>query len=114
MWGGVITTGVHAYNMSTATSDSPNPNALGVTLSGTKRRLWVAACGAIDDDASVSAYPVNYTNGVRTASGGGANNGAMVGSARRELAADAENAGPFTLNVSQVWHATTVVIEPIK
>ena len=89
------------------------PNPPNVTASwGVADNLFLALGGAADDDESWTSAPSNYTNLTSTLSGGGTNNSACTGSARRELAAASDNPGTFTLSGVERWAVTTCVIEP--
>jgi hypothetical protein len=112
MWKGTVAKGVSAANIVTGTSANPNSDILSPSAGGVRQRLWISACGAQDDDATATADPTDYPKGEYTASGGGSNNGAIVATAYRELAASSENPGAFTLNQTQVWQATTIAVEP--
>ncbi len=103
--------GVETGSVATGTSDSPNPPSYTVSW-GALDNLWVASFGGADDDATVSDYPTNYTDGVDTVSGGGMNSGSEIGTARRELAAATDDPGVFTISESESWHANTMVIRP--
>ncbi|MGD9157288.1 MAG: hypothetical protein PVG39_02685 [Desulfobacteraceae bacterium] len=109
-WYEDITNGVNIYYTS-GSGANPDPPSL-TTAWGSDDNLWIAACGGYNDDATVNAYPANYTNGYGTISGGGVNNGCEVGTARRENATDTEDPGTFTLSESETWRAHTIAIRP--
>lgn len=110
-WFGAIG-GVEASSSpASGTSSSPNPPALSPSW-GSANTLWFSVAQYIDDDAAVTAYPTNYSNGIYTVSGLGTNAGAGVASARRELAADNDNPGVFTLDQTEGWGAQTVAVRP--
>ena len=60
----------------------------------------------------MSSYPTNYANGIDTLSGGGNNDAAEIGTARRELNASSDNPGIFTISQTEVIIAATLVIRP--
>ena len=90
-------------------SDSPDPPSLTVSW-GAEDNLWLAVFGATDDDDSASSGPTNYTNLDSTVSGGGPNDGASVGSARREYKNATDNPSAFTLTETESWVANTICI----
>lgn len=72
--------------------------------------LWFAAC-AWDGAHYVSDYPTNYTNGYfEWISGPGA---CGVGACRRELNAESEDPGTFTISNDDQWVACTIAIRPL-
>lgn len=110
-------TGWSAVEVATAAlgnpgDNSPNPPSLNPSGWDTEDTLWIAYFGAADDDETVSTYPTNYTNGVDTISGAGANLGCEMGSARRELAASSENPGTFLITGGEDWVAGTIAVRP--
>ena len=103
--------GVVIGGTSTATNANPNPSSLGPT-GGPEAWMWLATTGAADDDATVTSYPVGFTNGTDTQSGGGANNSAEVGSARLNQSSQPVDPGTFTLSQTEAWVAQTLAIRP--
>ena len=90
------------------TGNSANPDPPRFTPSwGTSETLWFAATG-YDSWATVSAYPVNYTDG---RSDGAVNlQGCGTGIARREREGTGEDPGTFTITIGEEWVANTVAI----
>ena len=91
----------------TGTNTAPNPGLTNPYSWETEDTLWIAAY-AVDGAAVATAYPTNYVNGVTQSSGGAT--GAGLGLAFRELNAASEDAGAFTLDVSEDWVAVTYAI----
>jgi len=87
-------------------TNSPNPPVESPAPVG--YTLWVAAFG-ISDSASrtVSSYPSSYTGGEYTQSSSGY---AAVGSAVRNLTADSEDPGTFTLSGTADCKAYTIAV----
>jgi len=79
---------------------------------GADDTLWLAVCSSNDDDAAVSVYPTNYTNGLSTQSGSGTNDSPAVHSARRELNGTSDTPGTLTLDQSEYWGSFTIGIQP--
>ncbi len=113
-WGSNLAADVDIQGNTSGTS-SANPNPPSVTADwGSADNLFIALFAARDDDATVSSYPTNYSNGDYIISGGGGNNGATVGSARREYTSASDDPGTFTLSESENWRSATVVISPFE
>ncbi|MCH7783728.1 hypothetical protein IID62_11750 [candidate division KSB1 bacterium] len=74
--------------------------------------LYIAFGGARNDDIAWSSAPTNYTNLTSTITGGGTDDGASVGTARRELASDSDNPGTFGLAGNERTRGATLVIRP--
>lgn len=111
-WRGTLADDVD-INGTTPSAVNGNPNPPTVTAGwGAEDNLYIAACAAKNDDGTVDAAPTNYTNLTSTISGGGTNDGATVGTARRELNASSDNPGVFTLSETERHTAQTVVIRP--
>lgn len=86
------------------------PSPISLTPSwGALDTLWFA-CEGNDDRDTVVTYPTNYTDGRNDYAN--AVGGCGVGSARRELNAESEDPGVFTLSDSEGWVAFTVAIKP--
>lgn len=105
-WGSL--SGIEASTGAAASGTTPDPDNLAPSW-GTARPLWIAVCSA-DNAPTVSAYPTNYTNGTRTASGG--TDQCMLASARREIRGSSENPGTFTIGTSGAWAAFTIAVRP--
>lgn len=97
----------------TGTNNAPNPGAV-IASWGSAPNLLLSIAGANKDDVAFTGFPTNYTNGISTISGAGFNDGASVGSARRELNTDTDNPSAFTLASSQNWHASTLIVRPAE
>ena len=110
-WEGTLVNGVEVGTAVGAQGTTPDPPSLTASW-GAENNLWLAVAGAADDDQAATAYPTNYTNGIDTMSGGGANSSAQVYSARRENAIATENPAVFTLATTEAWVANTIVIRP--
>ena len=94
-----------------ATGSSANPDSPSLSPTwGSEATLWLAVMGYDGANYSVSSYPANYTDGRNDRDGYSTNAG--VGSARRELTADPEDPGTFTLNGSEEWVAQTIAVAP--
>jgi len=87
---------------------NPDPSSL-TPFYGTKDTLWLAFEDN-DGDVSVTAYPVNYTDGRNDRWADFAGMG--IGSARRQLNAASENPEVFTLSASKAWVAGVLAIQP--
>lgn len=98
--GGVVQSAIH------------NPPSLNPGAWDVEDTLWLAIVHAGDDDATVNAYPTNYTDGVDTASGAGGNAGCEIGSAQRENAIASENPEAFTLSETEQGFAATIGVRP--
>lgn len=103
--------GVEGANVAAAIATTADPPSLTPSW-GSAKTLWFAVAGGGDDDATVSIYPTNYTNGVDTVSGGGTNAGCEIGTARRELEATSDDPGTFTFSQSEQVVALTVAVRP--
>ena len=110
-WEGTLVNGVEVGTAVGAQGTTPDPPSLTASW-GAENNLWLAVAGAADDDQAATAYPTNYTNGIDTLSGGGANSSGQVYSARRENAIATENPAVFTLATTEAWVANTIVIRP--
>jgi hypothetical protein len=103
---------VFATAAGSAGSSTPDPPSLTHGL-GSVDALFIAFCGLRDDDATVSAYPTNYSHlQADQQSGGGANNSASLGIAARQYTAASDDPGTFTLSESENWVAQTVAMGP--
>jgi hypothetical protein len=105
------TAGVEAAFANVSPSSNPNPPNLAPSFGG-EDILWLAVACAADDDEVATAAPTNYTDLTQIASGGGANLGVSVISARRQLNAASEDPGTFTLNEGGNNGCFTVAIRP--
>ncbi|HIP80213.1 MAG TPA: hypothetical protein EYH07_17370 [Kiloniellaceae bacterium] len=110
-WFGNIANGIDVSSINSQSTATPNPPSLSPSW-GSAKTLWIAVATGQDDDAGINTYPANYTNGVHTISGGGANNGASISTARRELKAASENPGVFNWDQSELTYALVVGIRP--
>lgn len=90
----------------------PNPPNLGPSW-GAEDTLWLVTMGC-QANAPTNSYPTNYTNGFRSASGGGiSTDRTNSSSARRDLNASSENPGTFDVGPSnRIWVANTIAIRP--
>ena len=93
--------------VSLGTSTTPDPGLTNPYSWGAEDTLWIAVY-AVDGAAVATAYPTNYVNGVTQSSGGAT--GAGLGLAFRELNAASEDAGAFTIDISEEWGACTFAI----
>lgn len=109
-WFGAIG-GVEAAASAYAAASTVDPPSLTPTW-GAADTLWIAAMVAGDDNATVSAYPSNYTNGVDTVAGDAINFSCSCGTARRELNASSENPGTFTLSELEGVVGYTIAVRP--
>ena len=109
-WFGALV-GLEIGTSAGASSDSPDPPSLTASW-GALDNLFLTFVGGQDDDATVSSYPTNYTNGTATLGGGGANLSGAAYSARRELAGATDDPGVYTLSESESWNANTLVVRP--
>ena len=90
---------------------NPNPDSLTPT-GGSKGYLWIAVA-ACDGLRTFTGYPTNYSNGeTYQAPDGGSAWGCSVAVARRELTADSEDPGTFTISFTEGWVACTVAVYP--
>lgn len=105
------TSGVDHTASSSSLTSSPNPPSETAPW-GSDDNLWIALGHASDDDASWDSAPTNYTNLTSTLSGGGTNQSASVGSARRTNETATEDPDTFSLSQSEAVVATTLVVEP--
>lgn len=110
-WGGTVATDIDVGTASTGTDANPDPPAVTAGW-GADDNLFITVAHTADDDATVDTYPTDYDNGVDTISGGGANLGATVGSARLESGLATDNPGTFDLSETEAWVSNTMVIEP--
>jgi len=110
-WGEIAGVEVGVVVDDQSLGDSPDPPSLTPSW-GALDTLWFAMFSCSNDDETVNAYPTNYGNGVDTISGGGENNGASVGSARRELNDTVDDPGAFTLSENAAWVANTLAVRP--
>ena len=111
-WRGTLADDVDiAADSSATTTATPDPPAVTAGW-GAEDNLYITFYGGRNDDATVSSYPTNYANGIDTLSGGGNNDAAEIGTARRELNAANDNPGTFTISQTEVIIAATLVIRP--
>lgn len=104
--GGVDATGDSA----TTTSASPD-SSLHTPVGGTDDYYWLTFVAFIDDAATVSVWPTNYTdNQTYTVSDDGPDNSVALATAGRFLNASSENPGAFTLSESERWMSCTVAV----
>jgi hypothetical protein len=92
------------------TSTSPNPTAVNPSWPSTEDTLFWAIGAADDGRTTWTAAPASYGslhNGEEGTSGG-----ASLGHARRDLAADSDDPGAFTIDTSIAWAAVAVAIRP--
>jgi hypothetical protein len=111
-WYGSITNGIalQSYDPGTTTT-TPNPPSLSPPW-GAADSLWIAyAAGS--SWTSVNSYPASYTNGTHTISSTGTA-GASTSTARRQLNAENENPGAFTMSVSASGVVFTVAVRPLN
>jgi len=94
----------------TGSSTIPNPRSLTPTW-GAKDTLWFAVEGN-DSNPTVTDYPADYTDGRNDVYDGFG--GCGVGSARRELNAESEDPGVFTISGSEEWVTVTIAIRPYE
>ncbi len=93
-----------------AGSDSPDPGAVTATW-GVDDNVFITVVGVSDDDSSVSTWPANYTIGqTSTIVNTTVNVSCRIFSARRELAANTDDPGAFSISESENWLATTLVV----
>jgi hypothetical protein len=111
-WNG--TTPPDISTAATGVDTRPNPASLNPAGWDVADTLWVAVAGQDRGDQSgPTAYPVYYTDGITTQSSNPAATGVCrIQSARRELAAASEDAGAFTIPVTEEWVAFTIAIRP--
>lgn len=100
---------VYRGTQATGSSDSPNPPSAS-TGEGTEDNLFIAAMVSANFGATVSSYPSNYTNGEFSINTSSVFNG--VGVAFRELAAESDDPGVFTMGGSVTWAANTIIVRP--
>lgn len=112
-WGGVLANDGDYSGTDSGTSSESTTNPPAVTAAwGVDKNLFIAISMTEDDDANHTAAPTNYTNLYSTISGGGANNGPAIGSARREYESASDDPGTFSIDLLEQWKAFTIVIEP--
>ncbi len=111
-WFGALA-GVESAESAAAQGANPDPPSLNPGAWGIEDTLWLTVVHGGDDDATVLAYPTDYTNGVDTVSGAGGNAGCEVGSARRENAIETEDPGTFTLSETERTIAVTIAIRTV-
>ncbi len=110
-WWGTIGTGISVGIVQSTGGTTPDPPS--VTASwGLEKNLAITGGVAGDDDQAWTGLPTNYSNLVSTLSGGGANDGASVGTARREIEAASDNPSSFTLASSEGYVVQSVMIRP--
>lgn len=86
----------------------PDPKIIGIPWGSTDDTLIIAAA-ATDNDTVMNSAPTSYTDLTQTLSGGG---GGSISTARREVNADTEDPGAFTLATTEGHGAFTVAIAP--
>jgi hypothetical protein len=91
-------------------STTPNPPLLNPSNWGSADTLWIVAGFADNGDSTFTGFPTNYTNTSAQESGGAS--GAALGVARRAFAAESEDPGDFTIDLSEQWITTTIAIRP--
>lgn len=93
------------------TSGNTTPAVPSLTASwGAEKNLWFVMAGCADDDESFTGFPSGYSNSNSFISGYGANDGASVGSARRENEVASETPGSFTITGTEGCVGNTIVV----
>lgn len=79
---------------------------------GIKNILWLAAAHTVaDDNTPTPSVPGNYENLLTSFTGNNGTSHARVVTAQRELTAENEDPGSFTLGSAVAWFANTVAIQ---
>jgi len=89
-------------------STTPNPPQV-IASWGSDDNLFFVLFG-VDGNVTVSAYPINYVDGVSDSPGSVL--GALLGSAHRELTSLANDPASATISLTEQWGALTVVVRP--
>jgi hypothetical protein len=92
-------------------STTPNPPSLSPAW-GALDTLWLACCANDDGTNYITAYPANYPIGNNNEYPDNSA-GCGVATAFRELNADTEDPGTFTIDGSEQWVANTVAVKPV-
>lgn len=113
-------TGAHATTPFTATgggvagsqgtSATPDPPSHTPSY-GAADSLWIAFY-AIDDARLATAYPTSYTDNQHTSRSNTGTGACGIGLATRNLNATSDDPAAFTVDVSDVWLAATIAIQP--
>jgi hypothetical protein len=89
------------------------PDPPSVTASwGSADNLFIAITSGIDDDATYSAAPTNYSNLQQHQGGYGTNSSIEIAGAERQYASASDDPGTFTMSEFEATIAQTVVIKP--
>lgn len=98
-------------SVASGNSDSPNP---GNCNPGTSAEyLWIVFTGFVDDGATVSSYPTDFSdNQTYKDNGGGSNEHVTVAVATREYTGSSLDPGTYTLSETEGWEAWTVAVLP--
>jgi hypothetical protein len=114
-WQVLRITGAHASTASELTfasgdASAANPPSETASWGGTEDNLWLAVAG--HSAASTSAWSAAPTNYSGFALNGASSGGAAISTAHgyRQLAADTEDPGTFTVSGSNRWWATATVV----
>lgn len=94
-------------------TDNSTPNPINHNPGwGKKNILWIAAAHAVaDDNSPLPAPPTGYENLLTGYTGNNGTGHARTVTAQKELTADAEDPGAFTLGSNVAWFANTVAIQ---
>jgi len=111
-WWGSIGTGIAVSTAVGFGGASPNPPQISAPW-GAANNLIITGGVAGDDDQAWTNQPTNYSHLESTLSGGGADNGASVGTARRKLVGSTDNPGSFTLASSEGYVLQSVIVRPV-
>ena len=109
-WEGSTST-IESVRATQETDTTADPPSLTPAF-GSANYLWIAGAHGQDDDALISSYSTDYTNGTNTASGAGTNAAAEIATARREAAGTSEDPGTITWAEVERHVAFTLNVAP--
>ena len=111
-WGGTLATDIDISTVATGTTSIPNSTIVTAGW-GVDANLFITTSFSGDDDEAVTAWPTDYDdNQTDTACGAGVDNSGRIAVASRDLSSDNDDAGAFTLNDAEAWHAWGLVVKP--
>lgn len=99
-----------AASVGGGTDANPDPPSLTPT-SGAKDYLYLAIAGYDDGTQTVTAYPTSYDDNQLNPRADHAG-GVGAGFAKRELNADSDDPGTYTISGAEWWTAATVAVHP--
>lgn len=96
-----------------SSSANPDPPSLDPANWDVEDTLWIAVA-AWDGSPTGIGYPANYTSNQITVQNPSGSGSAGLIVATRELAAESEDPGTFTMSAQEQWAAATIAVRPAE